>query len=246
MSARRRAQAGVTLIELLIAVTLVSLLSVAMLYALRVGVNSMERSSARFYSNRRVLGAQRILEQQLAGIMLVWADCRGGEGAPPNRVPFFQGDPDAMRFVSSYSLADATRGPARALEFHVIPAENNEGVRLIVNEILYTGSMGLGSLCYGLGPDPVSGQAAPRFAPISVGPQSFVLADQLAFCRIFYKEPLPQAPFERWVPKWVKPELPRAIRLEMAPLHPDPGRLPLLTVAMPVRVNRNPTFTYVD
>ena len=40
-----------------------------------------------------------------------------------------------MRFVTSYSLEDAWRGRPRIAAMQVIPGENNQGVRLIVNEI---------------------------------------------------------------------------------------------------------------
>ena len=66
---RRTPQSGVTLIELLVAVSLLSLLSVGMLFAMRVGLNAMGRTNARVISNRRVLGVERILTQQIAGFV---------------------------------------------------------------------------------------------------------------------------------------------------------------------------------
>ena len=51
----------------------------------------------------------------------------------------FQGDPQTMRFVSSYSLTEAARGLPRLLEYQVIPGEDGNSVRLVVNEIVYTG-----------------------------------------------------------------------------------------------------------
>ena len=62
-----------------------------------------------------------------------------------------------------------------------------------------------------------------RFCP---APQSFVLADRLAFCRFSYLEPRSQAPFRIWRPDWVQlQQLPLGIRIEMAPLDATPADL---------------------
>ena len=235
-----KSRAGVTLIELLIAISLLSLLSVGILMAMRVGLNAMQKANARLMDNRRVFSVQRILEQQLAGFMPELADCLPGPQAPPVKMPFFQGEPQSMRFVSSYSLGEAARGYPRILEFQVIPGENNVGVRLVVNEHLYTGSLGAGVFCLGRTPDPLSGIPVPRFRPIEIGPSSFVLADRLAYCRFSYREIAPAPLLERWVPVWTKVTWPTAVRVEMAPLEPDSTRLQLVTLVAPIRVNKVP------
>jgi prepilin-type N-terminal cleavage/methylation domain-containing protein len=237
---------GVTLLELLIAVSLLSLLSVGVLMAMRVGLDAMQKTNSRLMDNRRVARAQRILEEQIAGFMPLVADCLPGPDRPRVRMPFFQGEPESMRFLSSYSLTEGARGYPRILEFQVIPGENNRGVRLVVNEHLYTGPAGAGMFCLGMGPDPLTGAQVPLFRPIEVGPYSFVLADRLAYCRFWYREaPPPPAP-ERWVPRWVQPQWPRAIRIEMAPLEPDPSRVQPMELIAPVRVNKIPMTEYVD
>jgi prepilin-type N-terminal cleavage/methylation domain-containing protein len=235
-------QRGVTLIELLIAVSLVSLISVAILMAMRVGLNAMQKTNSRMIDNRRLAGVQRIIEQQVAGMMAVTADCRPDPSAPPARRPFFQGEPQSMRFVSSYSLEEAHRGYARILEYQVIPGENNEGVRLVVNELLYTGPQSTGMLC--LGPRPET--EGVFFRPIEIGPHSFVLQDRLAFCNFLYQERLPPPDFRRWLPVWPKSELPAAVRIEMAPLEENRSRLPRLTLTMPVRITKNAMLQYDD
>lgn len=237
---------GVTLLELLIAVSLLSLLAVGVLMAMRVGLDAMQKTNSRLMDNRRVARAQRILEEQIAGFMPLVAECMVGPDRPRVRMPFFQGEPESMRFLSSYSLAEGARGYPRILEFQVIPGENNRGVRLVVNEHLYTGPLGAGLFCMGMGPDPLTGAQVPLYRPIEVGPHSFVLADRLAFCRFWYREtPPPPAP-ERWVPRWVQPQWPRAIRIEMAPLEPDPSRVQAMELIAPVRVNKIPMTDYVD
>lgn len=237
-SRARHAQSGVTLMELLVAITLLSLLSVGMLFALRVGLNSMTKSNGRLMSNRRVIGVERVFRQQLAGYMPVKADCVVPQGGITS-VVFFQGEEQTMRLVSSYSLQDATRGYPQILEYQVIPGENGAGVRLIVNEILYTGALSTGQLCAGVGPD-VEGLPTGHFREVVAGPHSFVLADKLSSCRFFYKEELQQPPgAERWVPRWAKARPPAAIRVEMRPLDPNDGKLQIGAVTAPMRVNRD-------
>ena len=70
-SAMRSSARGITLMELLVAITLLSLLSVGVLFGLRIGLNAMERSNDRLMTNRKVLGVERVITQQIAGIMPV-------------------------------------------------------------------------------------------------------------------------------------------------------------------------------
>jgi prepilin-type N-terminal cleavage/methylation domain-containing protein len=243
----RRSEAGVTLLELLIAVTLVALLSAAVMTSIRVGLNAMERTNDRLTGNRRAAGAQNILSRQLAGFMPVTAECGGGGPSAPPQAPvrFFQGDPQSMRFVSSYSLQEGQRGHARILEFQVIPGEENRGVRLVVNERLYAGPRSAGVFCAGLAADPSTGFPKVQFGPIVVGPQSFVIADKLAFCRFVYREDAPPPLPEKWTPQWVRYDAwPSAIRLETGPLDPDPSRVQPGPATMLIRVTKDPAKNY--
>jgi hypothetical protein len=243
----RSHESGITLIELLISVSLVSLLSLGIVMAIRVGMSAMEKANNRLMGNRRVIGANRILEQQIAGFMPVAAQCMPAPGQPPGpRMRFFQGDPQSMRFVSTYSIQEAARGYPRILEFQVIPGQDGRGVRLVVNEHLYTGPVTAGMFCLGVALDPVLNMAVPRFPPIQVGPGSFVLADRLAGARFLYREDRPRPEPDRWLPRWVKTEWPNAVRIEMAPLDPDPGRLHPLTITAPIQARKDPLVRYAN
>ncbi|HME07319.1 MAG TPA: prepilin-type N-terminal cleavage/methylation domain-containing protein [Bryobacteraceae bacterium] len=242
---------GFTLIEVLISVTLVSLLSAGLLMAMRVGLSAMQKADDRLMSNRRVMSTQQILEQQIAGLMPVPAECLKTSEGPPARIAFFEGLPASMRFVSTYSLHEASRGVPKILEFQVIPGENGAGVRLVLNEWLYTGPAGAGRFCTGVIQEPGSNAPIAQFLPIQTGANSFVLADKLAFCRFTFRSPRPAGapPDEdaKWVASWNSIDhLPDAIRIEMGPLTPDAGRLQPVTMTEPVRVNRLPLVPYGD
>jgi hypothetical protein len=200
-----------------------------------------------------VVSVQRILESQIAGMVPVKATCMVPEGPRPEML-FFQGEPQSMRFISTYSLAGAWRGMTEILEYQVIPGEDNRGVRLVVNELPYYGPQAAGSLCMGRVPDPVLGGLVPLFRPIQTGPQSFVLADKLAACRFRYLGPRQQgAPPGVWLPepdlwrdRWTLDSWPLGIRVELAPLEDNPSRLRPMTVTAPVRIVRNMNIPYVD
>jgi len=237
-------RSGVTLIEVMIAISLLSLLSLGVLMSLRVGMGALDRTNRRLINNRRVAGAQRILEQQLAGFIPVVALAAPNGGLI--KVPFFEGREKTMRFVSSYSLAEASRGIPQVLEFQVIPGEEGRGVRLVVNENAYTGPRSAGVFCLGPGPDAELGVSIQRFLPISVGPNSFVLADRLAYCRFSFLGISRDKNVEQWLLTWIYPKWPAGIRVDMASLDTDPVSLKPVTVTVPVRVNRDPELDYAD
>ena len=197
MSRRSRRQRGVTLLELIIAITLVSLLSVGMLFAMRTGLTALERTNTRLMDNRRVAGAQAILERQILGLVPARTACLGSG----QQVPFFQGEPQSMRFVSSYSLEEGARGYPRILEFQVLPGERGR-YRLVVNEFLYTGPSALLGTCTGVAGDPSTGLPRPVFRPFQPNPRSFVLADNLANCQFFFRQLTPDQAQARWLPSW--------------------------------------------
>jgi len=150
--------------------------------------------------------------------------------------------------VSSFSLQQGWRGEPQVLELFVIPGERGEGVRLVVNESLYTGYLGAAPFCTGVVPDSVTGAPLPKFVPVAAGPKSFVLADQLAYCRFSYYyagSPNENRP-PGWVAAWAVKGWPQAIRIEMAPLHPDPSRIQPITMTAQIHIRRDPEKKYED
>jgi hypothetical protein len=218
--------------ELLIAVTLLSMIMVGLLFALRIGLNAYGKTQTHLMDDRRVAGAQRILMDEIEGMIPLQAACGGGGGL----TPFFQGEPDRMRLISTYSLQEAWRGRPQILEVFVIPADEG-GVRLVVNEIPYVHPKQAGTLCSGPG----------KYAPMMPGPTSFVLADKLAFCRFSFatqKDDMLAHP--EWGPYFIGRTWPVAVRVQMAPLTPDYSVLQPITVTAPLRIHRLPEVPYVD
>ncbi|MEJ5222147.1 MAG: prepilin-type N-terminal cleavage/methylation domain-containing protein [Tepidiforma sp.] len=240
----RSSRSGMTLVEVLVAITLVSLLAAGMLAAMRAGAAALESSSRRIESLRRASGAQRILHHQVAGFLPVMARCGGSPvqlGGPP--VMFFQGLPSVARFVTTYSIREGNRGRPQIVELFVVPRPEG-GVRLVANEIPYTGPDGAGFFCLPPQRDPETGAVLPVFPPPQPSPGSFVLADRLAYCRFLYLLDT-GGPQQLWLPLWNRIDLwPAAIRIEMAGLDPAGSALPPLTFTGPFRQNRLPGEQY--
>jgi len=242
----RRGEAGVTLIELLVAVTLFSLLSLGMVLALHVGLGAYSRTESKLMDNRRVVGAQRILQSELEGLVPAFAMCGAGQGGNGTRAVLFQGAPDSMWLVSTFSLSAGWRGQPQLLRLFAMPGDEG-GVRLLVNEIPYTGAAGAGHYCAGTMPVPNSISRLALMIPMPAGPQTFVLADKLAYCRFSYYTPnnqLYQPP--TWQTEWAAKGWPLAIRIEMAPAETDPSRVQAISVTAPLHIRRNAEKVYTD
>jgi len=241
-----RPQAGVTLIEILIAVSLLSLLSVGVLVAMRIALSTLDKTDAHLVRNRRVSNSEKLLENELAGFMVTQARWHTSRDQIAG-TPFMQFDPQTMRFVTSYSLQDAWRGRLQIASFQVIPGERNIGFRLIVNELPYTGPEQAGQMVTSMEPNSETGTLTPRFAPVLPGANSFVLADRLAYCRFLYQEPRPDPPFRIWRPDWIRSDIiPLGIRIEMAPLEAPPSEVHVMTVTVPLRLTRDTHTFYTD
>jgi prepilin-type N-terminal cleavage/methylation domain-containing protein len=241
-----RRDAGVTLLEVLIAVTMLSLLSVGMFLTLRIGLSAFARTDARLMEDRRVAGAQRLIDQELEGLLPAIAPCGVGAGAPAPKAVVFQGLPDSLTMVSAFSLQGAWRGRAQLLQFLITPSDQG-GMRLLVNEAPYTGSTSGGALCLGVQPDPQTGTLLPQFRRPSAGSDSFVLADHLAYCRFQYLSPSAKIGEPGlWLPAWKGKGWPSGIRIEMAPDQPSTAQLQPITVTAPIYLTRNPELQYAD
>ena len=238
-------QAGVTLIEVLIAVSLLSLLSVGVLVAMRIALSTMEKTDDHLVRNRRVSNSEKLIENELSGVMVTRAEYRPTP-LDHRSIPFFQFEADTMRFVTSYSLRDGFRGRPQIAALRVIPGDHNVGLRLIVNETPYTGSIQTGLMVTGFEPHPITGVPVTLFTPIIPGSQSFVLADRLATCRFAYLLPIPEPPFRVWRPDSSDPRLPLAIRIEMTALDKTPSEVHMSTVTAPLQINRDLFTQYRD
>jgi prepilin-type N-terminal cleavage/methylation domain-containing protein len=222
-------QRGFTLIELMISITLVAALATGMMMAMRTSLLSLEKIDSRLQFNRRVMGMEHILTRQIGGVMPIVGKC----GLTPASI--FQGSPQTLRMVSSYSLAEGARGYPQYEEFQVI--RGDQGLRLIVTERPYTGPSSTAPFC--------GDQEGVGLAPPSAS--SMIVADRLASCSFSYRQAVPdQFPSEEWLPTWDKPDLPGAVKIEMTPLDSSAALLPVVNVTVPIHVTRQVKNSYAD
>jgi hypothetical protein len=160
--------------------------------------------------------------------------CPSASGTNVTIPSFLNGSVDSLLLASSYSIAEGARGYPRIVEYRVMLGERGS-VRLIATERPYSGPQSTTAFCAGAAP---------------TGPEanSFVLADHLAYCRFSYHEPYDQNTFVEtpWLPLWTKPLLPAGVRIDMRPAVLDTGGLPVLSLTIPIPVNRDPGLTYDD
>lgn len=233
-------RAGVTLIEILIAVSILALLSTGILMAMRIGFNTLDKTDAHLIHNRRVANTRRIIENQIAGFIFTNAEFRPQPDSV-NVVPFREFTQSRMRFVTTYSLAEAWRGRARIVVMQVIAGEHNSGVRLIANEIPWTGPAQAGQMVAAITPE------GPQFAPLDSNPESFVLADRLERCSFLFEvQRTDGQPGFVWVPEYHGPVLPRGIRIDMAPLETKASEIPPGAITVPFPISRKLGLGYAD
>ena len=221
-------ESGVTLIELLLAITLVGLISVGLLFAMRTSLLTYDKVNKRLADDRRAMRIELALERQISDMIPIIGDCGGG------RV-LFSGDQQTLRFLSDYSLAEGSRGYPRIVEYQVLQ-DPGGGFRLMMNERVYGGPVTTTPLC-----------AGGTYLPVKIDDQSVEAAGKLAFCRISYREFFPENLLAgNWVPVWNRPVLPAAVRIEMAAVDPAAPRLPPLSINVPLRITRDLGVPYAD
>ncbi len=231
-------RSGLTLMEVLVAISLLSLLSVAILTSLRVGAAAWGKANDSLMLDRRIATANAIFHSALENILPVYAEFQQGPVASPVVFLFFQGQPESMRFVTGYSLQGGPRAGLRLMELQVV--DGPRGKRVLLNERPYGGPRAAGSLVTGASPDPSAGELRLFFAPIEPQPNSFVIADELEGCMFSYL--LQETPYDagRWVSVWQRlTAIPGAVSIQMAG-RADSARLRPVTVTAPIRSRLRP------
>jgi type II secretory pathway pseudopilin PulG len=128
---KHKSQLGITLIELLVAITLLGFVSLGVLFALRIGISSWQRGDARMAADRAAITAGDLIAAQLAG-----AQARTvGWGPREQRTSFllFDGAADRLQFLTRYSVASRERGGSYLAEYWFEHNASNV-CRLLYNE----------------------------------------------------------------------------------------------------------------
>jgi hypothetical protein len=205
--------------------------------AMRIGLTALSHTDSRLMDNRRVAGAQRIVEQELSGIIPVVAPC-GPSGAGGAPVSLFSGQASGLTTVTGFSLQGAWRGRPQIIQLFTIP-DDRGGIRLVVNETPYTGPENAGKFCTG-----TSGSLA-LFTIPNAGPSTFVLADHLREVRFQYLHAAEKVEDPGvWTADWKDGGWPFGVRILIVPTEPSPARLQPISVTVPMFINRDAGVKY--
>lgn len=220
----RRPDAGLTLIEVMVAVTLLALLSVGIITALQIGAGSWMGTRERLTHDRRISSANQIFHSAFSGMVAMTAQpAPGGEARFPLTL-FFQGEPQTMRFVSAYSVTAGNRGGLNVFELQVVDSDN--GRRVLLNQFPYGGPYQAGELITGIEPLPDGSGRRLLFQAVEPRGSSLIVADELIDCDFRYlRQPLRSGEPPEWIEVWTDPRvLPLAVSVRLTP-RAEQGRL---------------------
>jgi len=103
-----RGESGLTLLELIIAITISGLVALAVTVSLRIGVRAWEKSQGAVLELRRQTNAADLLPAQLGGGVMRMVEVELFNRR--QKMPFFFGDEARLVFLSTYSAAQHGRG----------------------------------------------------------------------------------------------------------------------------------------
>jgi prepilin-type N-terminal cleavage/methylation domain-containing protein len=221
-----RLQNGITLIELLIAMSLLGLISLGMLFAMRIGVNSWQHANKRMSADRSVIAASDLITEQLAGARAKVV----GWGPLERRAGFlyFEGRAGRMRLLTDYSVAARVRGGMWIAEYWFESNARNE-CRLMYNERPFRSDDDIASTVNQVVTGP-AGYVADYRAPVTSA-STRVLYSGIHNCTFEYLVEPFNAPVY-WTPNWTSDNrlLPRAVAVRFKGEEAD-GIAPVAIVA---------------
>lgn len=188
-----RTESGFTLLELIVALTLVALMAAALWAAFSISLRSWSTGTARIeagQAHRYLLDTTR---KQIASAYPLQAQSTGTQPAAPS--PVFYGTSEGLMFVS-LSSRRFFESPGLTLAAYRAVPDDGGTVALVAGERRYTG-----------------GEVDPE-AP----PEGSALFNGLAECVFEYFDPGREGDEARWVPEWdgsASGALPAAVRLTL-------------------------------
>lgn len=205
------ADAGLTLIEAVLALGLMGLILAALLAVSSSGLSAWLDTRDALSDIRREANWTDELRSSLAAMVPLAVPTASGSGG---RSLFFQGEPQAMRFISAHSPAYRGRGGIRLVS--LLASSGGQGLSLLFSDAPCPDLQRLGQILTG----PIRGQSPIETVPIGLGrdgqPVAAAVAENVTGCRFQYLRVPAQAGQEpSWVSRWDTPNaVPRAVRVE--------------------------------
>ena len=223
-----RQSSGFTLLELLVSITIVSLLVTTVLFGWRIALSAWEKANSRLEEERTVRSTHLLLQEQMASMVPQQIWVAGGL-----REFFFQGEPQAARFVSRYSLAHRAQTGLYLIEYQV--AMKPDGTRqLLLNESPVNSNDSLGKQIAGV--ETVPGGRKLQFAAFEQGAQTVHLLEGLQEIRFEYFRAGSFSQPGAWTDQWLNfnNELPRAMAIRVV-AHAASGAMQPVSIVAAIR-----------
>ncbi len=200
---------GVTLLELLVAISLMGMVSLGLLFGLRIAASAWHKGNSRLAEGRQVIAAADLFAEQIAN-----ARPRVVEWGPRDRAVrffYFEGTHDRLRFVTATSLAGRSRSGLWLAEYSFRPDDRGRA-KLVYNEWPFREDADAAQTIQDIAMDPARNRLAVRFIAPASTPQTRELYRDLEDCGFEYLI-LRSGEEPRWEPQWEvdRPLLPPAV-----------------------------------
>jgi prepilin-type N-terminal cleavage/methylation domain-containing protein len=216
--------AGFTLLELLVSMTIVSLLATTVLFGWRIASSAWQKANTHLERSRMVLAANQLLQDQMSSMLPYRA--RTADGVP---MPFFQGDAKSAQFITRYSIHGRASSGLYRVEYQIV--EENDSSKLLLNEAPVRSREELGSLISGV--EEVPGGMILKLAAFERGGETVTLLDGVKECRFEYYDPVAPSAGGGWKETWIKTslELPHGMAIRLVNKAPSSDVEPASIVA---------------
>lgn len=205
-------ESGLTLLELITAITISGLVALAVTVSLRIGVRAWEKSQGAVLELRRQANAADLLPAQLGDGVMRMVEVELFDRR--QRMLFFFGDETRLVFLSTYSAAQHGRGGMVVADYFA-EQQPDRTWKLWLDEQPALDDEWLARWVVGTEATSEGGQK-PQLRPFDTG-RAMLLFQGLAECRFEYLRETPAT--AEWVAPWsllAYPYLPPAIRLQLA------------------------------
>ncbi len=222
-----KSEAGFTLLEMIIAVTLVAMMAVSLWGVFRIGIRSWSRGTEFIDTNQRHRSILDMVQKQIASTFGVFTQSDPQLGVPSTL--YFTGTGDSLRFVSLNSLR-FQESPGLTLVIYEVAPDANGGFSLVEKESRYLGQ--------------VTDQeaAASQSTPTPV-------FDNLSSCVFQYFDAGDEDASSEWVAEWDggdRGRLPKAVSISMISRDPRGNTLNRYMV-VPLQAEANdPRMNFIN
>jgi prepilin-type N-terminal cleavage/methylation domain-containing protein len=197
MNRRSNNSRGFTLVEVLVAITLMSLVMVTLVLGMRLTANAWHRGEQKLDEDAQVMAGTDVLTQQISAAAVRVVTEVGANNAPVQVVAFY-GSPAELRFCTRNSWRGENSRPQYMADYRV--AKDAQGKQqLVISEVGLTDDASVVAALQA--PAPASGEA--------VGS----VADRI---ELAYFQPASAVQPAQWVSTWTPQdgaELPRAVQV---------------------------------